>query len=117
MARIHAAGVATERDVAVLAGQGETVMALLTRSTQQLGLQDEIGAAVQEVVRRLGELGALAVGCEDDIRAPVAALFDQLGARYTMAQEREIQQAVAESFGVPAAVADVAAAVLEDALF
>lgn len=117
MARIHTAGEKTERDVAVLTGQGETVMALLTRSTQQLGLQDEIGAAVQEVVRRLGELGALAVGCEDDIRAPVAALFDQLGARYTMAQEREIQQAVAESFGVPAAVADVAAAVLEDALF
>ncbi len=118
MARIRAAGDETERDVAALAGHGETVLALLTRSTQQLGLQDEIGGAVLEVVRDLAALGALAVGCDEDIQAPVAKFFDALSATYTMAQERDVQKSVAASFGVPAAVADVAvSAELEDALF
>jgi len=119
MARIRAAGDETEHDVAVLAHQGETVLSLLTKSTQQVGLQEEIGDAVQEVVRDLTALGAAAVRCEADIQAPVARFFDALGAIYTMVQEREVQKSVASSYGVPAAAMEVKveAEEMEDALF
>jgi len=114
--RIRAAGDETERDVAVLSGQGEAVLSLLTRSTQELALQDEIGAALQAVARELGELSA-AAACEADIQPRAAKLFEALGAVYTMAQEREIHKSVADSYGLPAAMEARVVEEMEDALF
>jgi hypothetical protein len=109
--------------VAALAAQGEAVIDLLTRSTDRVGFRAEVGTALDEVAQALRDLAADAEPCADDIAAPLAAAFGQLGALYTMAQEREIHAAIGARFGVgsdtePVKPADAPAADdLEDVLF
>jgi hypothetical protein len=102
--RITEAGDRTERDVAGLAALGEAVIGLLARSTDRVAFQDEVGDALSKVAEELRARAADAEPCTDAIEAPLQALFAQLGGIYTMAQERDIQAAIAAAFGVgPAA--------------
>jgi hypothetical protein len=122
IACIKLAGETTERDVTTLAAQGEAVMALLTRSTQRLDFQKEIGGTLGQVAQDLAGRAADAAPCGAEIQAPLAAHFAKLAAIYTMVKEREIQAAVAAEWGIslPAAPAQAAAAavdVFEDELF
>jgi hypothetical protein len=122
--RINAAVDLTEREVAALAAQGEAVIDLLTQSTDRVGFGAEVGDALDEVAQSLRDLAADAEPCADDIATRLGALFGQLSALYTMAQEREIHAAIAARFGVgadsdaepPQAVAP-ASEDLEDVLF
>jgi hypothetical protein len=121
--RINAAVDLTEREVAALAAQGEAVIDLLSRSTERVGFGAEVGATLDTVAQALRDLAADAEPCADDIATPLGALFGQLGAIYTMAQEREIHAAIASQFGVgsgaeaPQAPVALDSEDLEDVLF
>jgi hypothetical protein len=129
IACIKQAGETTARDVATLASQGEAVLSLLTRSTQRLDFQKEIGGTLGQVAQNLTGRAAEAAQCGADIQAPLAAHFAKLLAIYTMVKEREIQAGIAAQWGialppVPApaqapapAAAAVEADVFEDELF
>ena len=121
IACIKQAGETTGRDVATLATQGEAVLQLLTRSTQRLDFQKEIGGTLGEVARDLTARAADAAQCGADIQAPLAAHFAKLAPIYTMVKEREIQAAIAAQWGVTvptaAAVVPAESDVFEDELF
>jgi hypothetical protein len=116
IAAINQASSGSGGETSALAAQGEAVQNLLHRSTGQLALQQTIGATLDQVVAGLTPLLAAGGPCDDALRPALSALFAKLGATYTMAQERDIQAAIAERFGLeiaPAVVVDE----LEDALF
>jgi cytochrome b len=122
--RITTAGDATERDVAALATQGEAVIDLLTRSTDRVAFHDEVGDALAQLAEALRMEAAGAEPSTDEIAAQLQARFAKLGAIYTMAQERDIQAAIAQTFDVgPAEVEPPIAAPapradeMEDVLF
>ncbi len=120
---INAAAGTTERDVAALTENGETVLNLLKNSRDELAFHGEIGNALRRTGEDLHCLAAQAQPCDDDIQAPLAAFFGKLGAIYTMAQERDIQATVAANWGIVTATAPARAAApaasddFEDALF
>jgi hypothetical protein len=121
-ARIHEASAATERDIAALAVQGETVLALLTQSTERLDLQTDIGAAIAQVLRDLPGGATEAALCTGDILAPLAAILAQLRASYTMAKERVLHDALTSEWGLdvappPPAADSNSGDALEDVLF
>jgi len=122
IACIKRASQTTERDLPALATQGEAVMQLLTRSTQRLDFQKEIGDVLGQVARELAGRAADAASCGAEIQATLAVRFAKLAAIYTMAREREIQTMVAAQWGVgmPAATAGMEGGeikVFEDELF
>ena len=122
IAHITVAGDTTERDVATLASKGEAVPNLLTHSADRLEFQTEIGDALGHVAQDLARLAADASPCRDDTQTTLAALFAQLSAFYIMAQEREIQPAVAATWPVDIAtgasvIVEARSDALEDALF
>jgi hypothetical protein len=97
---IHEASAATERDIAALAAQGEAVLGLLTRSSEQLDLQSDIGVALRRVLQDLPGEAAGADLCTGDIRAPVGAILEKLRSTYTMAQERTLHDALTAEWGL-----------------
>jgi hypothetical protein len=120
-ARIHDAGAATERDIAALAAQGQTVLALITRSSERLDLQSDIGAALAEVLQDLPEGPADPALCTGDVAEPLGAILAKVRASYTMAQERVLHDAVTAEWGLDAPAAPPAEPApsddLEDVLF
>jgi hypothetical protein len=102
-AHIHEAGAATERNIATLAAQGEAVLALLTRSSQRLDLQTEIGAALAAVLADLPGEPAGPDLCTAEIHAALGAILAPLRATYTMAQERALHDALTAEWGLAAA--------------
>jgi len=120
-AHIHEASAATERDIATLATQGESVLALLKKSSQRLDLQRDIGAALAQVLQDLPGEPVVADLCTGDIRAPLGAILDQLRATYTMALERDLHDALAAEWGLdvaaPPAAEPASGDAFEDALF
>ena len=97
---IHEASAATERDIAALGAQGEAVLGLLTRSSEQLDLQSDIGVALRRVLQDLPGEAAGADLCTGDIRAPVGAILEKLRSTYTMAQERTLHDALTAEWGL-----------------
>jgi len=104
-AAAHRIGQASDRsdsDIARLAERGEAVLALLNRSTGRFGFQEEIGAALDGVAEELATLAEGAQPCEPDIQEAVATLLSVLYAKYTMVQERSVQDAFLEAWNVGA---------------
>ena len=94
IACIKAAATTTERDTIALAGHGEEVLNLLTRSRGQLDFYLDINDTLAKARDTLRGLAAAAEPCSVDIRAPISTIFKKLAAIYTMAQERDIQTEV-----------------------
>lgn len=119
---ITGAAETTERDVAALTANGQAVLDLLKDSRDGLAFHSEIGTALAHAGEELGELAAAAQPCDNRIQAPLAAAFAKLSAIYTMAQERDIQAAIAADWGIvleaaPSAALQTGNDSLEDALF
>jgi hypothetical protein len=115
-AHIHEAGAATERDIAALGVQGQTVLALITQSSERLDLQNDIGAALAEVLQDLPEGPADPALCTGDVAAPLGAILGKVRASYTMAQERVLHDAVTAEWGLDAPAAPPAEPEASDAL-
>jgi hypothetical protein len=103
----------TERDVVALSANGDAVLKLLTESRNGLAFRGEIGSALKQAGDGLHGLAAAAQACDGAIEAPATAFFARLGAIYTMAQEREIQAAVAANWGVAIQASPSGAALVE----
>ncbi len=123
--RIGQASDRSDSDIARLAERGEAVLALLDRSTGRFGFQEEIGQALDGVAAELANLADDAQPCEPDIQEPVSTLLSQLYAKYTMVQERSVQDAFLEAWNVgsppsgapQAAAAPAPSESLDDILF
>ncbi len=119
---ITAAAGTTERDVAALTANGQVVLNLLKDSRDGLAFHSEIGNALGHAGEGLNDLASAAQPCDNRIQAPLAAVFTELGAIYTMAQERDIQATVAARWGIvvesaPSTAIQTESDSFEDALF
>jgi hypothetical protein len=98
--RICDASDRTEADILRLAERGGSVLDLLNRSTGRFGFQEEIGQALDRVAADLAHLATNAEGCDEDIEPVVARILGKLGASYTMAQERAVQDEFIEAWNI-----------------
>jgi hypothetical protein len=90
-----------EKDVAALGRQGESVLTLLNKSSAEMGLQSEIGARLAQAANELTQQADSAeADLDEEVRAPLCALLAKLASIYTMAQEREVQEAVMRSWNL-----------------
>jgi hypothetical protein len=86
--------------------------AMLRDSTEGIACEAEIGPVLSGAVERLADMAAaVETASEEEIPQSVAALMEQIAARYTMAREREIHRAFlpgaeAEVMEMPAEGAD-----------
>lgn len=119
--RLREADASTERGVAALAEQGESVQTLLTRDAGQLDFETGIGSLLEQAATTLENLAAAAAPCTEAIRAPLQAMLAKLRATYTMAQERDTQTSFATHWGIGGVEEPVSPPAggdeLEDALF
>jgi len=99
--RICDASDRTETDILRLAERGGSVLDLLNRSTGRFGFQEEIGEALDLVAADLANLAKDAEPCGQDIQGVIADILTKLGASYTMAQERTLQEAFIEAWNIP----------------
>jgi len=98
--RISEASDRTETDILKLAERGGSVLDLLNRSTGRFGFQEEIGEALDLVAADLANLATGAEPCGDDIVGVIADILGKLGAGYTMAQERTLQDEFVEAWNI-----------------
>jgi len=122
--RIGDASARTESDILRLAERGEAVLSLLGRWSGRFGFQEEIGQALGEVRDDLTSLAHHVESCGPDIRTALCKGLAELQASYTMDQERIIQSAFmddwglgAETMGPTASTSTAPADDLEDILF
>ena len=99
-ARIRDAGDRTETDIAALANQGEALLGTLGQFSTRFDLPGDIGEMLDAVACGLAVLGSPVMPDSDDAAEPLRALLDELGALYTMAQERAVHEQLAASWGI-----------------
>jgi hypothetical protein len=123
--RISDASDRTETDILRLAERGASVLDLLTRSIGRFGFQEEIGEALDLVAVDLANLAIDAAPCSEDIESGLGGILTKLSANYTMAQERAVQEAFAQTWNIsppietsaPAAAAAAEPVEMDDVLF
>ena len=98
--RIGEASARTETDISRLAEHGEAVLSLLSRSSGRFGFQEEIGHALGDVRSDLATLVHDVRPCDSDIHAVLCNGLAELQANYTMDQERSIQSAFMDAWGL-----------------
>jgi hypothetical protein len=102
-ARLREAGDRTERDIARLAGQGETLIEMMGQCSNRLNLRAGIGGALQQAAQELACMAPESGPCDPDDREPLNAVLNAISASYTMAQERRIHEMFAAERGLDAA--------------
>ena len=101
-AKLSSIGAAVETDLVGLARQGEAVVESLRRAETGLDFEREIGAIIQSQAAALTDLAGEDAPWIDDIREPLTRLLAEIGKRYTMVSEREVQRRYVEPWNLEA---------------
>jgi hypothetical protein len=115
--RIRKAGDAMELDLVAVAQQGSTVVDSLRRAAGRLDFQREIGVILDQAAGELATMAGPDAVRTDDIVAVLGPLLAKLAKSYTMAQEREVHQALVGDLALAAAPAAVVQSDPDDVLF
>ena len=99
-ARIRNAGDRTETDVAALANQGEALLGTLGQFSTRFDLPGGIGEMLDAVESALAVASSSIMPDSNGVEEPLRALLAELGAFYTMAQERVVQEQLVASWGI-----------------
>lgn len=104
-ARIRKAGDGAERDLAEVARQGAHVVDMLQRAAGRFDFQRQIGSVLDQAAHALTTKAGQAEIAIDDLGPVLRPWMDRLFKHYTMAQEREVHQALAAGLGEASAAA------------
>ncbi|MDB5458087.1 MAG: hypothetical protein JWP92_3672 [Caulobacter sp.] len=117
IARIRKAGDAVEIDLVAVAQQGSAVVDSLRRAAGRLDFQREIGAILDQVADDLATMAGTETVRTNDIGSTLGPLLAKLAKAYTMAQEREVHQALVGALALTTAPAAVVQSDPDDVLF